>query len=193
MLQQFYTVLMVPNLQGERWLSGIAGAQMDWVPSEQTLLGQVGTISQVYNGQELLMGSSFGGLSAWKFVAEHCPPTLKGVVLNDVLPRMDRFPTHRAIVFGVLNKLPNRMSQLVYDVYRRRSGQRSVDVVTVLQRLASIHTEFPQPRFPLPTLVLSSNPQFHRVWLDLAKVHPQVSAQEKQDLSLQIKKWADGL
>jgi len=193
MSQRPYTVLGVPNLQGERYPLRISKMNIDWVSSETTLPSQVHSIAKAYNGQELLMGSSFGGLAAWMFTAEYHPPELKGVILIDVLPNIELFPKRKAAVFAILEKLPSPMAQVIYDVYRKRAGQESADVVAVLERVQSIQREFPKPDFSLPTLVVSSNHTFHRSWRERARVHPLLSVTEKGDLSRQVVEWIDGL
>ena len=193
MLQRSYRALGVPNLQGERYPLSISQVSVDWVPSETTLPSQVHSIAETYNGQELLIGSSFGGLAAWMFAAEYHPPELKGVVLIDVLPNIELFPKRKAAVFALLDKLPSQIAQGIYDVYRKRAGQESADVVAVLERVQSIQRGFPKPCFSLPTLVVSSNRTFHQSWREMASVHQHVFATENRDISRQVAEWIDGL
>lgn len=193
MSQRLYRALGVPNLQGERYPLSISQINIDWVSSETTLPSQVHSIAETYNGQELLVGSSFGGLAAWMFAAQHHPSQLKGVVLIDVLPSIALFPKRKAAVFTVLERFPSRMAQVIYDVYRKRAGQQLADVVAVLDRVASIHQEFPQPSFAQPTLVVSSNHTFHLSWRERASAHQNVFARQKRDLSRQVIEWIDSL
>lgn len=193
MLQRSYRALGVPNLQGERYPLSISKVCIDWVSSETTLPSQVHSISETYNGQELLMGSSFGGLAAWMFAAEYHPPELKGVILIDVLPKIELFPKRKAAVFTVLEKIPSQMAQGIYDVYRKSAGQKSADVVAVLERVQSIQRGLPKPCFSLPTMVVSSNCTFHQSWREVASVHQHVFATENRDLSRQVVEWIDGL
>ena len=189
----FHRVLGVPNLQGERFSCEIDNSQVDWVDNANSLKHQVEMLKREYNGQQLLIGSSFGGLASWMFTARFCPTQLKGVVLIDVLPTIDAFPNRRAIGFAVLGKLPQRISQYLYTQYRTRQRKTSVQVRDVLLRVRSIQEEFPEPYFPVPTLVLSTNLYFHSVWKQLAREHDLLSVQEKSILSVQINAWLEDL
>lgn len=193
MYKRLCRALGVPNLQGERYPLSISQVGVDWVSSETTLPSQVHSISEAHNGQELLIGSSFGGLAAWMFAAEYHPPELKGVILIDVLPNVDLFPKRKAAVFAILEKLPSQMAQVIYDAYRKRAGQESADVVAVLERVQSIQRGFPKPCFSLPTMVVSSNRIFHQSWREMASVHQHVLATENRDLSRQVAEWIDCL
>lgn len=186
-------VLAVPNLQGERWFSGLGGCHVDWVPSTTRLSCQVDAIVEAYDGHNLLLGSSFGGLASWRFVAEKRSPELRGIVLVDVLPKIELFPRRKAAVFAVLAKLPSQMAQVIYDVYRARSGQESADIIAVLERVQSIQNEFPRPCFSLPTMVVSSNHIFHQSWIEMARMHQHLSVTEKRNISGQVIEWIDGL
>ena len=189
----FLRVLGVPNLQGERFSCEMENSQIDWVESANSLQHQVETLKRGYNGQQLLIGSSFGGLASWMFTARYCRTQLKGVVLIDVLPTIDAFPNRRAIGFAVLGKLPQRISQYFYNQYRSRQGEVPVQVRDVLLRVRSIQEEFPEPYFPVPTLVLSTNLHFHNVWKQLSREHDLLTVQEKNNLSVQISTWAEDL
>ena len=186
-------VLAVPNLQGERFSCEIENSQIDWVESANSLKHQVEMLKREYNGHQFLIGSSFGGLASWMFTARYCPTQLKGVVLIDVLPTIDAFPHCRAIGFAVLGKLPQRISQYFYTQYRSRQRETSVQVRDVLLRVRSIQEEFPDPYFPIPTLVVSTNLHFHNVWKELSREHDFLSAQEKSNLSVQINAWVENL
>ena len=189
----FLRVLGVPNLQGERFSCEIDNSQVDWVESGNSLQQQVETLKREYNEQQLLIGRSFGGLAAWMFTALQCPSQLKGVVLIDVLPTIEAFPNRRAIGFAVLDKLPQRIAQYLYNQYRSRQGEVSVQVRDVLLRVRSIQEEFPDPYFPIPTLVVSTNMHFHNEWKQLSKEHDVLSVQEKTNLSVQINTWVRDL
>ena len=186
-------VLAVPNLQGERFSCELDDSQVDWVDSANSLKHQVEILKREYNGQQLLIGSSFGGLASWMFTAEQCPTELKGLILLDVLPKLDVFPNRRAIGFTVLDKLPQRISQYLYNQYRSRQGETPVQVRDVLLRVRSIQEEFPHPYFPVPTLVVSTNSYFHNEWKQLSVEHEVLSVQEKSNLSIQINRWAENV
>jgi pimeloyl-ACP methyl ester carboxylesterase len=186
-------VLAVPNLQGERFFWEIENSQIDWVEGEDSLQHQVETLKRTYNGQQVLIGSSFGGLAAWMFAAEQCTPHLNGLILIDVLPDLASFPNHRALAFTVLSKLPQRLSQYIYNQYRSRQGETSVQMRDVLLRVRSIQKRFPSPYFPVPTLVVSTNKHFHQQWKQMSQEHDLLSVQEKTNLSVQINAWVKGL
>ena len=173
----FLRVLAVPNLQGERFSCEMENSQIDWVKDTNSLPHQVAALRQEYNGQQLLIGSSFGGLAAWMFAAEHCPITLKGLVLVDVLPNRTSFPKRRRVGFSILHHLPTRLSQSIYNQHRRLQGQPSVQVSDILQRIRSIQQDFPKPHFPVPTLVVSTNTYFHDKWQELSQSHVMLTAQ----------------
>lgn len=186
-------VLGVPNLQGERFSCEMDNSQVDWVDSAKSLKHQVEILKREYNGHQILIGSSFGGLAAWMFTALQCPYQLKGLVLIDVLPTIDAFPNRRAIGFAVLGKLPQRIAQYIYNQYRSRQGEVSVQIRDVLLRVRSIQEEFPDPYFPIPTLVVSTKRHFHNEWKQLSKEHDVLSVQEKTNLSVQINTWTENL
>ena len=175
-----------PNLQGERYPCGTDENQIDWVSSETSLKLQVASIADQYNGHNLLIGCSFGGLAAWLFAAESCPVDLKGVVLIDVLPTLDVFPKRKRVVFSVLQRLPTRISQSIYNQYRNHQKQSPVQVRDVLLRIRSFLKYFPEHSFPIPTLVVSTNTDFHDVWTEIALNHQLLTVQEQTTLSVQV-------
>ena len=185
------TILAIPNLQGERFSFEIENSQVDWVDSAHTLQHQVDKLKTEYNGQQLLIGTSFGALAAWKCVVEQCPPTLKGVILIDVLPSLDVFPKRREIGFSVLTRFPSRISQLIYNFYRSIQNRMPTEVTEVLSRVQSLQKEFPHPCFPIPTLVVSTNRHFHDVWRQMSKDHNRLTVQEKSTISIQIQQWVE--
>ena len=182
-------VLAVPNLQGEKYPCGRGEDQIDWVLSETSLKAQVASIANQYNGHELLIGSSFGGLAAWLFAAEYCPLDLKGVVLVDVLPTLNVFPKRKRVVFSLLQRLPTRISQTIYNQYRNHQKQSPVQVRDVLLRIRSFLKYFPEHSFPVPTLVVSTNTDFHDVWTEIAIDHELLTVHEQTTLSVQVSKW----
>ena len=189
MIQQSKSILAVPNLQGERYPCGRDENHIDWVPSETSLKSQVESIANQYNGHEMLIGSSFGGLAAWSFAAEYRPVELKGVVLLDVLPTLDSFPKRKGILFSIVQRLPTRISQTIYNQYRYHQNQRPVPVKDALDKVLSLQQNFPRHAFPIPTLVLSTNVQFHHVWKKKSIDHELLTAQEQKTISVQIGKW----
>ena len=189
MTEQSKGILAVPNLQGERYPCGRDENHIDWVPSETSLKSQVESIANQYNGHELLIGSSFGGLAAWLYAAEYCPVELKAVVLIDVLPTLDVFPKRKMVVFSALHLLPIPISQSIYNQYRNHQKQSPVQVGEVLLRIRSLQQNFPRHSFPIPTLVVSTNRHFHEVWEQIAIDHELLTVQEQTRLSVQVSKW----
>ena len=185
------TILAIPNLQGERFSFEIENSQVDWVDSAHTLQHQVDKLKIEYNGQQLLIGTSFGALAAWKSVVEQCPPTLKGMILIDVLPSLDAFPKQREIGFSVLARFPSTISQLIYNFYRSIQNRMPTELTEVLSRVQSFQKEFPHPCFPIPTLVVSTNRHFHDVWRQMSKDHNRLTVQEKSTISIQIQQWVE--
>lgn len=186
-------IIAVPNLQGERYPFEIQSAQVDWVNCETTLVQQVQSLSQEYNGHELLIGNSFGGLSAWVFATEQCPAELKGVVLINVLPNLHAVPIRIRLGVSVLHRLPSRLSQPLYNLYRRFISKSPVEVKEVLSRVRSFQESFPEPYFPVPTLVVSTNRHFNNLWKQISVGQDLLTVQELGDLSIQVSKWLQSL
>ena len=182
-------VLAVPNLQGARFTFELENSQVDWIESANSLQQQVDILQREYSGQQLLIGSSFGGLASWRFTAEQSPTELKGLILLDVLPNLDAFPKHRQFTFGLLTRLPESIAQSMYHFYRTVQKNPPVDVLPVLERVRSIRCHFPDQNFHVPTLVISSNIHFHNEWEILSDGHSLLTTQRKTDCDIQIRQW----
>ena len=183
-------ILAVPNLQGERFTFEIDHSQIDWVSSEASLQLQVETISKEYNGHQVLVGSSFGALAVWIFAANQYPSNLKSLVLIDVLPGVENLSKWRLMALSTIPFLPTRITQTIYDAYRKASGQsEKTNFKKIFGRLVSIIEHFPEPKFPLPTLVLSSDEGFYEQWNILSHLHENLHSQKVVDPSKQISEW----
>ncbi len=151
-------ILAIPNLQGERFTVEIEHSQIDWVSIEDSIQLQLKAITKEYNDHEILIGSSFGALAAWMFTTKHCPSNLKGIVLVDALPSIDSFPKWKLLGLYTNSFLPNRIRLSIYNFYRLASGNSvTQDITSILSRIESIIEHFPEQKFPIPTIVLSSN------------------------------------
>lgn len=162
------SILCVPNLQGQQ-TPNLAGVEQAWVPPANTLPAQVENIQATYGEHPILIGSSFGGLAAWKFAYTTHSQTLQCLILIDVLPTLSVFPSWKSGLLNLANYLPHTILQSSYTLYRQIQGEdQSVDIDAVLSRIRSFQKDFPQPIFPVPTMVLSTNHTFTRVWRQIA-------------------------
>ena len=183
-------ILAIPNLQGETFTVEIDHSEIDWVSIEDSLQLQVEAITKEYNGHQILIGSSFGALASWMFVANQCPNNLKSIVLLNVLPGVEHFSKWRLMALRTIPLLPTRITQTIYDAYRKASGQsEKTNFKKIFGRLVSIIENFPEPKFPLPTLVLSSDEGFYEQWNILSHLHENLHSQKVVDPSKQISEW----
>ena len=193
--------LCVPNLQGDRFKLSVENGQVRWIAMEASLSEQVERLCMSYNDEDILFGTSFGGLAVWKYAQIQHPTMLRGMVLIDVLPSLQSFPRWRKLGMKLAAHLPHRLVQPVYTAYRMSVGERGSSktsktpkklkdsVATILQRIQSIENGFPSSRFPVPTLVLSTNGSFHQQWLELSDTLDALTAHKKTDPSQQIRDW----
>lgn len=203
--------LCVPNLQGDEFTVTVENGQVRWVAIEASLSKQVERLCTEYTDQDILIGSSFGGLAVWKYAqTQHSTfniqysTMLRGIVLIDVLPSIQSFPRWRKLGMRLATHLPHRLVQPVYTAYRmsvRERGSSNTSntsktskkikdsVATILQRIQSIENGFPSSKFPVPTLVLSTNGSFHQQWLELSHTIDALTAHKKTDPSQQISDW----
>ena len=188
--------LCVPNLQGEQFKLSIENGQVRWIAMEASLSEQVERLCMSYNDEDILVGTSFGGLAVWKYAQIQHPTMLRGMVLIDVLPSLQSFPRWRKLGMKLAAHLPHRLLQPLYTTYRMSVGERPKSpmipkdsIATILQRIQSIENGFPSSRFPVPTLVLSTNGSFHQQWLELSHTIDVLTAHKKTDPSQQIRDW----
>jgi pimeloyl-ACP methyl ester carboxylesterase len=200
MTARMTSFLCVPNLQGNPFTPTIENGQIRWVTMERSLSEQVERLCTSYNGEDILVGTSFGGLAVWKYAQTQHPNMLRGIVLIDVLPTIQSFPTWRKLGIKMATHLPNRLVQPLYTAYRMSVGERPKSskihkdsVATILQRIQSIQNGFPSSKFPVPTLVLSSNLSFHEQWLTLSRSIDVLTAHKKTDPSQQIRDWLESI
>ena len=190
--------LCVPNLQGEQFKLSIENGQVRWIAMEASLSEQVERLCMSYNDEDILVGTSFGGLAVWKYAQIQHPTMLRGMVLIDVLPSLQSFPTWRKLGMKLAAHLPHRLLQPLYTTYRMSVGEQPKNpmihkdsIATTLQRIQSIENGFPSSRFPVPTLVLSTNGSFHQQWLELSDTIDALTAHKKTDPSQQIRDWLE--
>lgn len=188
--------LCVPNLQGEQFKLSIENGQVRWIAMEASLSEQVERLCMSYNDEDILVGTSFGGLAVWKYAQIQHPTMLRGMVLIDVLPSLQSFPTWRKLGMKLATHFPSHLLQPLYTTYRMSVGERPKSpmipkdsIATILQRIQSIENGFPSSRFPVPTLVLSTNGSFHQQWLELSHTIDVLTAHKKTDPSQQIRDW----
>lgn len=120
------------------------------------------------------------------------------MVLIDVLPSLQSFPTWRKLGMKLVTHFPSHLRQPLYTTYGMSVGERPKSpmihkdsVATILQRIQSIQNGFPASRFPAPTLVLSTNGSFHQQWLELSHTIDVLTAHKKTDPSQQIRDWLE--
>ena len=162
------SILCVPNLQGQQ-TPNLAGVEQEWVQPANTLPAQIENIRTTYGDHPILIGSSFGGLATWKFAYTTRPQTLQRLILIDVLPTLSMFPIWKEKLLNLSYYLPRTILQPSYTLYRQIQGEdQPADIVAVLSRIHSFQKDFPQPIFPVPTIVLSTNHTFTRGWRQIA-------------------------
>ena len=181
------SILYLPNLQGtylpmESQCFDIQKARIGYGLQEDLKL-----LEEQYQGQQLMLGVSYGGLLAWKYAVQYSPPELRGVILIDCLPSIAVFPRWRRTALMLSNRTPLIFQVGMYQFYRLLRGDLRSDSYSVIRcRLNSILMDFPRGFPAIPVLTLLSSDRFVEGWTEQAEQNPQVMVSHYSRENMQL-------